>query len=133
MDRIHVLFLDDDPDVVSALTESAGEKFQVHGFNRFDEAIPFLNNKPHIDIIVVDYHLNGKLTGLDYVRLIRAMTTSTIPCVLFTGATIQNIEFLSSLKCKVVQKPIAIPHLFDRLVEFHIEHLEEQFGNANVF
>ena len=133
MDRINVLILDDNIDIIESIQYTASERFSIHGFLNFQDMLGFLSAKPQVDMLLIDYDLNDKLNGLDYVKILRSLIGENTPCVLFTGAIIKDLEYMSKLNCKVIEKPIMIPHLLDRLVEIYIEHLEEQFGNANVF
>lgn len=127
MDRIHILILDDDIEILESIQYAASDRFCINGFTKFEDMLVFLSTKPQIDLLMVDYHLNSDLNGLDYVKIIRSLTNPKTPCVLFTGAIIKDLEYLSKLNCKVIEKPIMIPHLLDRLVEIYIEHLEGEY------
>lgn len=130
MDRINILILDDDIETLESIQYTASDRFYIHGFTKFEDMLVFLSTKPQIDLIMVDYHLGDKLNGLDYVKILRSLIGENTPCVLFTGAIITDLEYLSKLNCKVIEKPIMIPHLLDQLVEIYIEHLEREYQAA---
>lgn len=127
MDKISILILDDDHDTIESIQYTASDRFSINGFKSFDEMLVFLSTKPQIDLLVIDYNLKDKLNGLDYVKILRSLIGENTPCILFTGAIIKDLEYLSKLNCKVIEKPIMIPHLLDQLVEIYIEHLEREY------
>lgn len=59
------------------------------------------------DVIIADYDLGAKISGIEYIQAIRKMKSAHIPALLITGHDINNIrDIVKGLDIDVVSKPI---------------------------
>lgn len=85
---VRVLILDDDPLIVSALTQDLEDRGNVaFGYQNAAEAETALDHGLVIDAAVLDYDLRGLESGLEFIKRMAAKSGSEIPCVLLSGGT----------------------------------------------
>ncbi len=64
-----MFIVEDDPTWVTMLTSRYNKKFEVSAYGSAEAAIAVVEQKP--DVVVLDYHLEGTLTGLDALKQIK--------------------------------------------------------------
>jgi DNA-binding NtrC family response regulator len=69
-EKTHLFIVEDDPTWAALLAGKYGKRFNVTTATRGEDALAQLDAKP--DIIILDYHLEGTLTGLDTLKEIRS-------------------------------------------------------------
>lgn len=114
-----VLFVDDDPAIVDAMTMLLNVSgFVVYSALHGDEALAHITNGIQPDIVVSDYRLPG-YDGVEVVRRVRRATVSNLPIVLMTGDTSpREVDDANLSNCTVLHKPVDT----DRLISL-IENL----------
>ena len=62
-----------------------------------------------VDLVIVDWRLNGFITGTEVIRQIRSnLYLATLPIILTTAATFNNMAELQNLHVSLLQKPFAV-------------------------
>jgi DNA-binding response OmpR family regulator len=85
---MRILILDDDPLIVSALTQDLEDRGNVaFGYQSSIEASAALDSGLVIDAAVLDFDLRGAETGLEFIKRMAAQTENDIPCILLSGGT----------------------------------------------
>jgi PAS domain S-box-containing protein len=81
----HVLFLDDNETLVSAMVRSLSRRgYRVSGYSSPEEALQALREKPRsYDVVVTDYMMPGR-SGLDVARAVAAVRPD-LPVIIFSG------------------------------------------------
>ena len=91
IDSIHVLHVDDDPDMaglVATFLEREDENITVHSVTSVDEALTYFAAEA-VDCIVSDYEMPGT-NGIEFLKSIRE-TEPEIPFILYTGKGSEDI------------------------------------------
>ena len=94
--QVHILLVEDDEDdyliVKDLLSDIEETTFQIDWVSEYDEAKQRIH--PHrYDIFLFDYRL-GRHTGLDLVRYVRTIKSST-PCILLTGQDDHHVDVMA--------------------------------------
>ena len=103
-----VLIIDDDPAVADAVTLLL--EVEGHDVTRAtcaeDALVAAERSRP--DIVVSDYHIGGRRTGLDLLYELRARLGESLPTVLVTGDTSSSVvDKLASVdSCHLLTKPV---------------------------
>jgi signal transduction histidine kinase/ActR/RegA family two-component response regulator len=85
---MRILILDDDPLIVSALTQDLEDRGNVvFGYQNTTEAADALHSGLVIDAAVLDFDLRGSETGLEFIERMAEISGSDIPSVLLSGGT----------------------------------------------
>ena len=81
----HVLFLDDNETLVSAMVRSLSRRgYRVSGYSSPEEALQAVREKPRsYDVVVTDYMMPGR-SGLDVARAVAAVRPD-LPVIIFSG------------------------------------------------
>jgi PAS domain S-box-containing protein len=81
----HVLFLDDNETLVSAMVRSLSRRgYRVSGYSSPEEALQAVREKPRsYDVVVTDYMMPG-CSGLDIARAVAAVRPD-LPVIIFSG------------------------------------------------
>jgi PAS domain S-box-containing protein len=81
----HVLFLDDNETLVSAMVRSLSRRgYRVSGYSSPEEALQAVREKPRsYDVVVTDYMMPGR-SGLDVAREVAAVRPD-LPVIIFSG------------------------------------------------
>jgi two-component system, sensor histidine kinase len=103
-----VLVIEDDPSVRNAtrlLLKAEG--YQVSAAGSIAEASALARAMPRLDLIVSDYHLAGDETGVEAVRLVRAIRNGTVQAVMISGDTSSALKAMGpEAGFHIVSKPI---------------------------
>ena len=104
-----ILAIDDEQAIRVAMTElltSWGHRVIAVGGG--DEAIAALASAPPPDLIICDYRLRGRETGLEVIRRLRAAMGSMVPAILVTGDTApENIRQALAGGHPLLHKPLS--------------------------
>ena len=74
----------------------------------FDEAARQKGQGP-VDLMIVDWRLNGAISGIEVIQQIRANALqTTLPIILTTAATYTNTEELQDLNIVLLEKPFSV-------------------------
>ena len=111
MEAIHVLIVDDEAELVSALCERLALRgFEAEGLTTGAEALTFLETEP-CDVVLLDVKMPG-LGGLEVIRLIKA-ERPTLAVILLTGhGSVKSVEEGMALGAfDYLMKPVKIDDL----------------------
>ncbi len=111
MEPLRVLIVDDEAELVSALTERLNLRgFQTHGVTTGEEALTFLENHA-CDVVLLDVKMPG-LGGLEVIQRIRTRWM-TLEVVLLTGhGSVRDVEEGMALGAfDYLMKPVMIDDL----------------------
>ncbi len=62
-----------------------------------------------VDLMIVDWRLNGSMTGTEVIQQIRANPyLDTLPIILTTAATFNDMATLRNLQVSLLEKPFAV-------------------------
>lgn len=104
------LVLLEDNDAVRAATELflTLEGYETHSAASLADAEELLANLRPGDLLIVDYHLNGSLTGFDVLQQVRAQHRWEVPAVLLTGdlQSMMRVVKTSIPRCCFLSKPV---------------------------
>jgi two-component system, chemotaxis family, CheB/CheR fusion protein len=124
----HLLVVDDDPTMLASLAALLrGYGFQVTTAPGVDAAITASANTPApIDLLIADYNLPGRKTGVDMAKIIRAARQNAVPVIILTGditvATRQTIHRAGFLQ---MNKPVKATELKSAVLTL-LEHPQSQ-------
>jgi diguanylate cyclase (GGDEF)-like protein len=126
---LKMLIVDDDEDDIylirDALSEVKGTVYHVKEATSALAAMGLLAREP-FDVILSDYRL-GPITGIDYIRNVRAAGIDT-PIILLTGMPDYYIdeEALKAGASDFLPKLSIAPEVLDRSVRYALAHAERQ-------
>ena len=71
------------------------------------------------DIFITDYHLEGKLTGLDVLRRLRVQQARDVPAILLSGDLQSMIRMFKTAipQCRFLSKPVDTKALLAAIAE----------------
>ncbi|MBV9689674.1 MAG: response regulator [Ktedonobacteraceae bacterium] len=109
-----LLVLEDEGCIVTAYPDAEG-CLQALGITALEPVLP------PIDFLIVDWRLNGDLSGTEVIRQIRTKPhLSSLPVILTTAATFDNIKELQDLHVTLLEKPFSVDEIA-KLIE-NISH-----------
>ena len=77
-----------------------------------------------VDLIIVDWRLNGSLSGIEVIQQLRAQPRlSSLPIILTTAATFSDISVLQDLRVVLLEKPFSVDDmtaLVEQLIQPHL-------------
>lgn len=118
--KINTLMIEDDPIFVAFLTHYSQRmkdiELKIIHKPTLEEVMDFLKEKQEIDLIIMDYRIHSKITGLEILQHIRAKGY-TIPVIVITASGDEKI-------CAEMFRAGANDYLVKH--EFTIEELEER-------
>ena len=102
-----ILLIDDDPDVLNAseMLLSLEEGFEVLTASSPPEAYEILN-KLTPDLIISDFHLNHKDSGINIIQKAKTADGQQIPSILVSGDTSPEMENISGENIVLMNKPV---------------------------
>ena len=102
-----ILLIDDDPDVLDAseMLLSMEQGFNIVCASSPEEAYAIMDK--HLpDLIITDFHLNHKQSGLDIIHKAKTKEGHQVPAILVSGDTSPEIETISGESFNVMTKPL---------------------------
>ena len=113
MDRLRVLFVDDEEELVSAVVERLGIRdIEACGATNGIEALEELD-KQEFNVVVLDVRMPG-LGGLDTLRRIKHLHPGLVVVLLSGHGSTEDVEEGIRLGAfAYLQKPVDIEHLVD--------------------
>ena len=115
------LVLLEDNDAVRMATELflTLEGFDTRAAATVAEAEGMLSEMRSGDILIADYHLDGKLTGLDVLRQLRAQQGRDVPTILLSGDLQSMMRMVKSPipNCRFLSKLVDTKALLSAIVE----------------
>jgi len=71
------------------------------------------------DVLITDYHLDGKLTGLDVLQQLRARQSRDVPAILLSGdlQSIMRVVKTAIPSCRFLSKPVDTKALLAAIAE----------------
>jgi PAS domain S-box-containing protein len=115
------LVLLEDNDSVRMATELflSLEGFETRSAATVAEAEALLADLGSDDIFITDYHLDGKLTGLDVLRQLRAQQARDVPAILLSGDLQSMMRTIKTLipRCRFLSKPVDTNALLSAIAE----------------
>jgi two-component system CheB/CheR fusion protein len=104
------LLLIEDNDSVRGATELflTLEGYEIHSAGTLEEAEMLLAGLRQDDLLISDFHLDAKLTGLDVLQELRARHARDVPAILLTGDLPSMIRAVKTPipKCRFLSKPV---------------------------
>jgi PAS domain S-box-containing protein len=115
------LVLLEDNDSVRRATELflTLEGFETRSAANVAEAECLLADLEQGDIFITDYHLDGKLTGLDVLRKLRLLQARDVPAILLSGDLPSMIRMIKTSipQCRFLSKPVDTKALLSAIAE----------------
>jgi signal transduction histidine kinase/ActR/RegA family two-component response regulator len=115
------LILLEDNDSVRAATELflTLEGYETHSAATVEEAEMLLADLKPNDVLISDYHLQGKITGLDVLHALRARHGRDIPAILLSGdlQSMMRVVKTSIPRCRFLSKPVDTDALLCAIAE----------------
>jgi PAS domain S-box-containing protein len=117
----HRLILLEDNDSVRAATELflTLEGYQTHSAGTVEEAESLLADLQQGDLLICDYHLDGRLTGLEVLHRLRIRHGRDVPAVLLSGdmQSMMRIVKTTIPRCRLLSKPVDTNALLAAIAE----------------
>jgi signal transduction histidine kinase/ActR/RegA family two-component response regulator len=119
-ERLRILLVEDDAAVRNATRMLLQvEGFEVTAVSSQREALLALRDNPHVDLLIVDYHLVDGETGVQVITAVREALGAPVKAVLMTGDTSSVIKDLPCDPSLVTaSKPINADELVRLLTSF---------------
>ncbi len=118
--RHRILVLEDN-DSVRIATELflTLEGYETHGAGSVAEAEALLADLRPGDVFISDYHLNGKLTGLDVLQQLRVKHGRDVPAILLSGDLQSMMRMVKTAipNCRFLSKPVDTQVLLTAIAE----------------
>ena len=115
------LFLLEDNDSVRAATELflSLEGYETHSAGTVEEAEMLLADLQPNDVFISDYHLEGKLSGLDVLQELRTRHKRDVPAILLSGdlQSMMRIVKTAVPQCRFLSKPVDTDALLTAIAE----------------
>jgi two-component system, sensor histidine kinase len=115
------LMLLEDNDAVRMATELflTLEGFDTRSAATVAEAEGMLSEMRSGDILIADYHLDGKLTGLDVLQQLRSQQDRDVPAILLSGdlPSMMRVIKTSIPNCRFLSKPVDTKALLTAIAE----------------
>jgi PAS domain S-box-containing protein len=122
--RCRVILLEDN-DSVRAATELflTLEGYETVSAATVDEAEQLLSHLRPDDLFISDYHLEGKITGLDVLQELRTRHDRMVPAILLSGdlQSMMRIVKSSLPRCRFLSKPVDTVALLAAIAELTAE------------
>ena len=107
LNKAVILLIDDDPAVLDAsqMLLSLEEGFEILTASSPPEAYEILN-KLTPNLIISDFHLNHKDTGINIIHKAKTADGQQIPAILVSGDTSPEMENISGENIVLMKKPV---------------------------
>jgi PAS domain S-box-containing protein len=95
------------------------EGFDTRAAATVEEAEGMLSDMRSGDILIADYHLDGKLTGLDVLQQLRSQQGRDVPAILLTGdlQSLMRVVKTAMPNCRFLSKPVDTRALLAAIAE----------------
>ncbi|WP_150099633.1 hybrid sensor histidine kinase/response regulator [Enterobacter sp. 638] len=101
-----VFLIEDNPEMLDA-TQMLLQRWGCEVLPLESQDPTLLDTQCECDVIIADYDLGTKISGIEYIQAIRNMKAEQIPALLITGHDVTNISiFVKDLNIEIVSKPI---------------------------
>ncbi|WP_082477992.1 MULTISPECIES: CheR family methyltransferase [unclassified Rhizobium] len=129
-----VLIIEDDNDVRDLLRVALlQEGHQVWTASHAEEALSILSTETMPDVIIADFNLAHRLTGLQAVVAIREMLARDIPAIILTGdISTDTLRTISDHKLQILFKPVRTSDLNRAIQEILSQHSPEGTHGSNI-
>jgi CheY-like chemotaxis protein len=115
------LLLLEDNDSVRTATELflTLEGYDTQSAGSLEEAEPLLEAMQDGDVLIADYHLESKITGLEVLRQLRARKRRDVPAILLSGDLQSMLRVLKTEvpNCRFLSKPVDTKALLAAIAE----------------
>lgn len=103
-----VLLIEDDPAVRCATRMLlAAEGYPVAAVGSLQDALQAAGEKPTVDLVITDYHLNGRETGIQVIAALRELLGRPVKALLMTGDISSAIRDLPRDRdLRIANKPL---------------------------
>ena len=114
-----VLLVEDDASVRNAIRMLLNtEGFEVVTAASCAEALRRLEEQPHLDLLVTDYHLGAGATGVEVIAVARQRFGAALPVILLTGDTSTDMQALNhDERWRMASKPLRANQLLTLMSE----------------
>jgi len=110
-----VLIVDDEPTVLDATSMLLKlEGFEVLTAANENEALRCMSNRVP-DLLITDYHLRNKRTGVDVIRAVRGQSSIAVPVILVSGDTSDAIVVNDLEDTSFLTKPVNTDELMEEI------------------
>ena len=113
--RARILVVEDNPPIQMILRHLLSKQFDVELANTVDGAL-MKASREHFDLFLLDIHLGEERTGVDLLKMLRAMpaysTTPAVACTAYAGPQYRE-HFLTSGFNDHIDKPFQRPVLLE--------------------
>ena len=105
---LNVLVVEDDVDIAETLKDFLdGHGYSVSCMASGEAALQDLRPGRHTDIMLVDFTLSSRMTGVELLEICAAdAALARVPVILMTGFPAEH--FRAGLRCPVLTKPFAL-------------------------
>lgn len=131
---IQALAIEDDPFSAAVVKHLGGQmqdiRLDVHHTVTLEESLYFLSSKPQIEIILLDYRVHSRITGLEILQHIRAKGINT-PVIIVTGSGDEEIAvtLMKAGASDYLVKGKINAEVLEKSIKAALEHYE-QVGSA---
>ncbi len=103
-----VLVIDDDPSIQTGMDALLSEwGAQVITATSFEQAVTHVSQHAIIDVIIADFHLGERKSGIDVIQDLRSKIGQSVPAILITADRHQDLrKQAADLKISFLQKPV---------------------------
>jgi DNA-binding NtrC family response regulator len=127
--EISVLYVDDEPQNLTAFKANFRKIFKVTTVNNASEALTFINSE-HVDVVITD-HMMPDISGVDLLEMLKE-SHPYIGRILITGCNDINIVIEAINRCEVFRfltKPWVKDDLTETIRTSYQENIDKQKEN----
>jgi putative two-component system response regulator len=124
---IETLVIEDDPFAVAVIEHYGSQlnefELNIHHTIDLEESLAFLDSHPEIELILLDYRIHSKITGLEILQHIRAKGFK-VPVIVITGSGNEEIAvtMLKAGACDYLVKGRLTPALLEKSIRYGFQH-----------
>jgi len=106
MEKLNILYVDDNEDLLRAFEYFAGEDHDVETTTSPEKALKLVSlNKDYYDLIVTDLNLERR--DIDGFKLaVKFREHTSVPIIMLTGDIVEDLKAQEFGICKVFEKPL---------------------------
>ncbi len=103
----HVLVIDNDPSILDGMSALLGGwGATVHTGSTLDDARTLMHSQPHIQVALVDYHLDNDALGIDVISVLRALKGNLVCTLITADRSPEMLAEAKALGATVLHKPL---------------------------